>query len=414
MIYNILPIQFIAVTPFLNDQTTLVRNAFAIIFPLIVLFFSPNIFSRYKTISVIFLLILFFYFVSALYNNQKWNSFLLGNYGRSDGLLVMLGLFFTFLLSANLVLTHANLSKKLNFVVNLTIILGILELLELNPIRWESGYEGIMLSLANPNFASTFIACMAIPCLYGLLENKGMDRTIYTIKYLALVFLVFNTQSSQGFLLILTGIFIFGYFELKRLFFLRKKFFQNKKIFLFFVSVFSGLIILTLNSNEKIINYINLSLNLNDRIAHWKLAIHVWNENKIFGVGLSELQSHIAEFKTYSDVRRWGDYGHPDKSHNFLLDHLANGGPIIVILFLIFFLMVTFFGFQIVLKEPNSSFQRFNVSFLIIWISYLLQNMASPSHILIETLGMLTGGYICGTYYRKFKSIIGKHGAKRK
>ena len=100
--------------------------------------------------------------------------------------------------------------------------------------------------------------------------------------------------------------------------------------------MFSGLIILTLNSNEKIINYINLSLNLNDRIAHWKLAIHVWNENKIFGVGLSELQSHIAEFKTYSDVRRWGDYGHPDKSHNFLLDHLANGGPIIVILFLIF------------------------------------------------------------------------------
>ena len=76
--------------------------------------------------------------------------------------------------------------------------------------------------------------------------------------------------------------------------------------------------------------------------------------------------------------------------------------------------MVTFFGFQIVLKEPNSSFQRFNVSFLIIWISYLLQNMASPSHILIETLGMLTGGYICGTYYRKFKSIIGKHGAKIK
>jgi O-antigen ligase len=415
MSYYILPIQFLAVTPFLNDQTTLVRNAITIIFPLTLLFFKPNAIYKFKMMSTIFSLILFVYFLSALYNHQNWNQFLLGNYGRSDGVLVLLGLYLIFLLSAySIPDSKMTILKIFNLIINLTIALGILELMQLNPIRWTAEYKGIKLSLANPNFASTFIACIAIFCVYGYLEEKGFSKNVYVAKYLFLSFLVIKTESSQGFILLILGIILSLCFEIMRGKNLKSIVVLYKKRISVYIVVLISAPLIILITNKNLVNYLNTSLNLNDRLAHWSLATKVWNENRVLGVGISGLQSHIAEFKTYSDVRRWGEYGHPDKSHNIFLDHLANGGLIALLLYLLLFSIITFFGIKNVLRTSNLKTARLNASVFIFWLSYILQNLFSPSQIVIETAGMLIGGYICGTYYHTKSFSVGRNDTKPK
>jgi hypothetical protein len=90
----------------------------------------------------------------------------------------------------------------------------------------------------------------------------------------------------------------------------------------------------------------------------------------------------------------------PDKAHNIFIDHFANGGIFIGLMWIIFVFYISFYALKITVN--SSQVDRFtNVAPLIsIWFLYIFQSLISPDQIILSAIGFLSGGLIVGIYLR--------------
>jgi predicted Zn-dependent protease len=95
----------------------------------------------------------------------------------------------------------------------------------------------------------------------------------------------------------------------------------------------------------------------------------------------------------------------PDKSHNVFIDHLANGGLIGGLLWLIMVLSV----FYVLFKIIRSSFKNHvEISILAsIWTAYVVQSLISPDQIVLSVIGYSSAGLIVGTYLKQRNLVSG-------
>jgi hypothetical protein len=117
------------------------------------------------------------------------------------------------------------------------------------------------------------------------------------------------------------------------------------------------------------------------------------------GVGPDEYHRHSAIFRNSEQVKRDGYMTLPDRAHNVFIDHFANGGIFIGLLWVIFVFYISFYALKIMVSSSHRD--RFNVSLLIsIWFLYIFQSLISPDQIILSTIGFLSGGLIVGIHLR--------------
>ena len=144
-------------------------------------------------------------------------------------------------------------------------------------------------------------------------------------------------------------------------------------------------------------NKINNDLQISQRLEHWMFGFRIWNEHKLFGVGIDNVQRFGGEYRNL-EMLKWGEVIIPDRSHNFLIDMFATGG-VFVGLAWIFFIVLVFKYILDLNKKLVIQSERANFHILaLIWIGYLLQAMISPDHLLIMVCGMMSAGAIIGIY----------------
>ena len=168
------------------------------------------------------------------------------------------------------------------------------------------------------------------------------------------------------------------------------------------VCIFSGIIYL--QSQNRFTDLIN-STNYIDRLRHFRLALRIFMDNYAFGVGIDALGVKSAGYLTLEDAKAWGNYGHPDKSHNFILDTMVGGGIVAGLIISSMYIMI--FSMQIKILRCQSSALSMGNQIIVIAMSlcYLLQTLISPDSIFLFTFGAVLLGSTYGLYSEKSKEI---------
>ena len=143
-------------------------------------------------------------------------------------------------------------------------------------------------------------------------------------------------------------------------------------------------------------DFIDKSLQVTARLEHWGLAIRMIQDNFFLGVGIDNMQNYSSQYLTLANHKLWGNYLHPDKSHNIVLDSFVTGGILVGTAYILFILFILLLIIRILKSNINKNMILH--LFACIWIGYLFQIMVSPSQLVIDTLGYLAAGSIVGIY----------------
>ena len=398
MIFWFIPITFIAVSPMLNDATTLLRSGLIAVIPLIAILIKPLEIKKYRFVLITLIIIQFSFMISWQINKQEDYIFLFGAYGRNSGFLSLTGLFIIIFLFANQIKSNEEkFVKTLYITICLGQLYGLIQYLNLDPLDWAEDSFKIPLTLGNPNFSSAFLGMTSLVPLYYFKKNHKKIRYLHLFAYLVSGFLILQTNSSQGFILYVFSTIIFALNESRRL--------LQKYIKIIILSLASGIGILIVfistnfSSFDKVLTSLFNDLNMPDRVNHWQVFCRMFLDNPWFGIGLDDQQKYSASYLTLDEAKKWGSNLQPDKAHNLPLDYFVGGG-IFAGLGYLFFIILIFYYLYKLSKESYSMGELQEITVIgICWAAYILQTLFSPSHIFLDLLGFALAGSILGLYF---------------
>jgi hypothetical protein len=290
----------------------------------------------------------------------------------------------------------------LYITIFLSLSYGALQIIGLDPIKWLDT-ERVILTLGNPNFSGAFLGILsALPLGYAY-EYRDKRRYLNFILFLSIGVVIINTSSSQGFLLYIFTILAIYSYSYKAHFQLGKSNFR--KFTYLFIGFFAGtLIFLALSSSRnKLFQYVESSLQVSDRVELWIYGLSIFKNNILFGTGIGNIQLKGGEYISFQNAKTWGNFNHPDKSHNFIVDNFAEGGVFIGLLTVLYFILVVYILVR-VKKATVLVLPQFKLKILVVMsYSYLLQLFFSPSSISIDLLGTITIASVIGIYLNSDK-----------
>jgi|694.fasta_scaffold125511_2 O-antigen ligase len=385
---------FVSVPVMLNDMTTLFRSGLLIIYSLVVLIYKPIDFKKYLTIVFLFLITLIWYVISWQVNEQGYINFLFGAYGRNFGILALVGLYLITLESAEHFSKRSqDLVKSFYALLGLAIAYGFIQQLELDPINWAKG-AGYGSTLGNPNFSSSLFGMLSIIPLTYYFKIKSYKRYIHLLLYISSLVLIFLSGSSQGFILFVVNFFLFillikiSNFKTSVI-----KYLLFITLTLIFTSVF---LVLKISQFTFIKVSLNNSLQISQRLEHWELGYRIWKDHPVFGVGLDNLQRYAGEYRSL-EMTRWGQYTLPDRAHNNLIDMFVFGGLVTGIAYCIFIFLVFRTILRLYRNTKDVMNDKYHIHiFTLVWVTYLMQSMISPDHLLLTACGFMATGALLG------------------
>ena len=391
-----IPLLFISVGPFLYEPVSLLSSSILIFYVLALYLFNKGIKLKKQYNLLIPILLPVSYVVSAIVNHQSPTSLLLGGFGRNIGLSTLLALSLLFIYFS---IFTFNTTKILTFGFLLTLIFanfyGYLQYFNSDPIKWANPYKSVSLTLGNPNFAGALFGCLAISTMYFFIKSKSLvNKLLYSSLGLSSIFLAFKTNSLQSVLLVIFSIFVFLLSVSLNNSGRRYKLIRN-------ISLTSSLIFLTslifsLKNISGFKDRVFSEGSIAPRLDFWRSGIEIWKDNPIFGVGADQYQKFSAMYRTPTQIFRDGNFQIPDKAHNVLIDHLANGGVFAGVLWILLICLVFKASISLIY---NSNFDRFQLALLIsIWTCYVAQSMISPDQIILAVIGYTSGGILVGLY----------------
>ena len=388
---SLLPILlFFSITTFATNVTTLLRTGLVALFAFIILIIKPIDFKKYMLLTILFSTIIICFIISFVLNKQNYSNFLIGTYGRNTGILALTGLFLLVLQSAEYFsIFSKKLVSSLYLLLGLSFVYGIIQKLNLDPINWEKG-AGLGATVGNPNFFGALLGILSIIPLVYFFNPKIKYKYLHLIIYVLIFIQTFTIGGSQGYIIFIFSLILFMVIKFKERIFNKPKLVISSLLIFFF----SSLLIL-LRNLANITTTLNSSLQFQNRLEHWALSIRIWREHFLFGVGIENLSNFSGEFRNKT-MRDWGLYTLPDKSHNLFIDFFVTGGLFVGLCWIVF----VFFVYQkifFLLKNIDKKNDSGSVYvFAIIWTSWLFQSFFSPSHIILDVCGVMTGGALIG------------------
>lgn len=366
------------------------------------LYLSPKLFkfsiNNYfsKKIRKIFLVSLFgaliHLFIIFMVGNAPFDQQLWGRTGRGFGLIVYFS-FLIFLFTAIRVFSRQNISLVLKGIAISGLISGGYAILQRNSLdifAWDSKTNGIIGTLGNPNFQSSFGSAGYIAMLTLVLRSRF--KIIFTLlTVLFSLYLIYICQSTQGYIGLLAATFVFIAVKL---------WYQGK--FLFYGLLLTGTIFTVFGIlgmvNRGPLSYYLYKVSVQSRGDFFRSAFTTANEHPFFGVGLDSFGDHylanrdsIAASHIFAELT--------DNAHNYFLEFAATGGYPFAVLY--FLLILLSFLCLVTLVKKSQQFDH-NISALFsIWTVFQLQSLISPGNISIMLWNFMVCGAAIGAYVKE-------------
>jgi O-antigen ligase len=393
MFFLFIPLMFLAMNPMLYDAGTIFRATFVAVIPAIYSLIAPPKLHNYKPILVATTVIIFWYLLGLVVNNQSYADFLFGAYGRGFGFLSLVGLFLLMFNSADNVIKNSKLLFfALYLTLSLAIVYGIFQSFDLDFFDYKANYTGIRLTLTNPNFSSAFLGILSV-VPFGMFISGGKKYKAINLALFAITaILIFQTDSTQGFILSIIGCLLIVIFRYLPSYLYKPGYIIGALISLLSLFISFIFILLNLKIFSRLTSYLDLNLGITGRLQHWFTGIKIWGDHPFFGVGIENLGKYSGEY--LSDNFLAEGYLNPDKTHNLVIDHFANGGIVVGILWIFLVATITWFSIRIQESKIDSIDNAKKQILASIWITYMLQTFISTDHLVLAVLGMIAAGAI--------------------
>ncbi len=402
MIYWTLPLAFVSVGWFLSQPVTLLSSVVIAVMAFLGLIskkLKTNLASR--KILVIAYGLPVTYVISALVNQQSFVNTLFGMYGRGFGLITLTALA-TIMLVASRTSPDVFFDKVIPVFSGLAIVYGFLQAFDLDPLPWKNEYQTVQLTMGNPNFSSALFGLISVFYLSQIFTRK---QVIYRVGYFALYvftfFLIYRTESLQGYAVAILGAIIFGYFYLSSI---NLKYWKVLRRFIFASGSIIGGGLIAIISNrftifDSLREFFAIQANTEARLEYWRLGVRIWKNHPFFGVGVDNYQDWSPLYRSAELIRIDGYSTIPDKSHNIFIDHFSNGGLIAGIIWLISCLLILVVALKLIRTELPKNIQVRVYTLTSIIVGYLFQAFISPDQLILALLAFICAGILLNYYY---------------
>ena len=306
-----------------------------------------------------------------------------GRTGRGLGFITFFSLIVIFL-SCAIFITQSGqktLVKGIAISGSFASIYAIFQSFGLDFFPWDSKTNGVIGTLGNPNFVSSFAAMAILPsliCISNIDRKKLYQFAIFSL----FIFTIYRAQSTQGYinLAIALGVFILVYL------WYRSKLFFSVSFITFLFGAF--LVILGFFNNGPLSKVI-YKVSVESRREFWQSAINTTNANPVFGVGADSFGDYSLLYREKIVI---GEY--TDSAHNYVLDLSVIGGyPLALLYILIIFL--TLYSF-LKMQKSIGQFNPTIAALFSIFVVFQTQSLISPISIPILIWGMVISGSIIG------------------
>ena len=122
MVYYLVPLLYFTITSSLYGGLEVLRVIFISVLPLLFLIIKPIEFKKFRIWLIPLVSLALTYLVSFFTNNQNYVTFLIGQYRRNYGFLVLIGLILIFFISANSIVGN---EQKLVKILYATLLVGL-------------------------------------------------------------------------------------------------------------------------------------------------------------------------------------------------------------------------------------------------------------------------------------------------
>jgi len=387
--FLILPFTVLTIGPGLHDVNGFPKLVAVVIGTFILILAYPVNLKITTRVATIPWLMVLSYGTLQLISLKDLNSFLLGTYMRNGGYITLICLATVLTIVSNLPISKIKEFKNI-FLISIygLILYAVLQFFELLPYTTVLSYQGsLTLTLTNPNFTSAYLG-IAISGVFILLIYRERNFLRHILLLPVLFYFLFETQSLQGFLVILINFGIYIIYERTKFFLLIKKF--KKSTFL----ISLGVSFLLVGNLSNISQWLTTNGSVKQRLSYWGLSIDIWRDYFLTGVGLDNLRNFTTSYRSLALVKQEGMFTATDRSHNVILDHFVNGGLFTGLLWLIFVVLVSRLALKniILAKHLQTSSNLIFVS--VCWFGYLVQSLISVDHLALTVLGFISAGFI--------------------
>jgi O-antigen ligase len=359
--------------------------------------FKNKHFRYLYLVSFLFLIQLSIVFVVS---DAPWEQQFFGRTGRGLGLLA----YFSFIVILVATALSVNLRSIGLIGLGLTLSCGISSLycifqyFGLDIFNWVTATNGIIGTLGNPNFQSSFIAASSVPILIYIWQKKARMLILVPIS-LILVGALYLCESTQGYIALGISFFTFLLFYL---------YYKSKKLFigLFFIFLGTGiLIILGMLNKGPFSNYL-YKVSVQSRGEMWRSAFTGANANPFFGVGLDSFGDWSLFYRDQQAARGIAEF--TDNAHNIFLQLAVTGGYLLTLMYFLVILLTLVSIFLV--QKRLQKFDPMISALVAAWISLQAQSIISPAGIPILAWQFVISGAIIGlsqnmeNYVTKLKS----------
>jgi tetratricopeptide (TPR) repeat protein len=357
------------------------------------IFFQTNKNNNKVNSKIVILLALFvgLGFISALLSENQLVSFL-GENQRKNGFATYASLSILFYVVAKSIKPRDlnKLEKYFTLVAILLVIYGFMQFAGKDIVTWNNPYNSVIGTAGNPNFSS---AIFAILCTYFLTTgflNFKTRNLFYSLAYISLAVLLFinilNTESLQGVLAFVAGIFVF-------VLAITHKFNKNLSYFVGLIFLgFTTVGILAMLQIGPLQSYLYKET-VSIRGYYWRAGVEMLKNYPLTGVGIDNYGSYFNLYKTVDYSLRFGFDLTSSNAHNTFIQHFATGGIFFGLVYMVLQMYIMKAAIKLINSRERTHFKT-TLPIFCGWITFQAQSLVSIDNIAISVLGWLLGALI--------------------
>ncbi len=393
---------FVSLGWFLHDPVTLLSSSIFTVTMLTYITFQKNIRFLVGKEQLLLLFLFLTLSFSAILNGENFALALQGNYQRNFGIFFWLSIWLLFAsATSGKIDRNVFLNRSLLILAGVSIIYGVIQYLDKDPIPWSNPFRSVQLTLGNPNFAGALVGMISVIVFASFIFGSNFYRRIIAFLSLgSLLIVARGTNSIQAYVVT-------------------------------FISIGMFMVLLTLKSEKRllrILNYISITSisilgfffalmlvpgveflssirekffyqgSVSQRLDFWRTGISIFKDNPLIGVGPDQFQKYAALYRTSNQVTRDGSFSIPDKAHSVPIDLFANGGLLAGTVWLLFVLVIYRRLFQVSKKALSSELRRDIAILGGVWSGYVFQALISPDQLVLAVIGFICAGLIINVF----------------
>jgi O-antigen ligase len=364
--------------------------------------------SRYKVALSLIAAFVSWQVVAMFASGSQIIQQLFGVNGRNTGFITYLAFSFIFVGSA--IASGADFLKRLIpavYVVGIaSLAYGVIQAIGADPFNWVNLYSPVFGFLGNPNFQSSLLGMLGA-IVVAQLFVKGLKlqfKAIIALYLLATIYVIKETASQQGFLVLVLGIgVVIGLYLIQ----------MSKRLGMAYglLSVLGFFAVLFGTLNKGPLASLLYKESVTYRGDYWSAGWTMTVDHPIFGVGIDSYGDWYRRSRTLAATVRRGPDVTANAAHNVFLDISSNGGFPLMAIYLALMVVVVISAVKVL--KRSTQFDPAFAGLVAGWVAFQAQSIISINQIGLAVWGWVFSGLIIGFEINTRNSAVAPTVAKK-